>query len=75
MKRISFYADEQMLDEVRRAAAHENISASQFIRDAIRARIPGQGPASHRFAFTGKYASGRTDIAERYRELLGREKR
>ena len=74
MKRLTIYADEELLDEVRQAAARENLSVSQFIRDAIRARVSRQALATNRFPFIGKYESGRADIAERYKQLLWREK-
>jgi metal-responsive CopG/Arc/MetJ family transcriptional regulator len=75
MKRTTIFADDALLDEVKQASARQNKSVAQFIREALETHVARQRPAENRFAFMGKYKSGRPDVAERHEELLWSNKK
>lgn len=77
MKRTTIFADDALLTEVKRASSSENKSAARFIREAIESHLAARQPSPkpNRFSFTGKYKSGRSDISEKYKQLLWSEKR
>lgn len=76
MKRTTIFADDALLEEVKRASSIENKSAAQFIREAIESHLAARRKPSkpNRFSFIGKYKSGRSDISEKYKQLLWSEK-
>ena len=77
MKRTTIFADDALLDAIKRASSDENKSVAQFIREALQSHLAARraAPKPNRFAFTGKYQSGRSDISEKYKQLLWSEKR
>ena len=75
MRRTTIFADDALLDEVKQASARQNKSVAQFIREALQFHVARQRPAENRFAFIGKYKSGRPDVAQRHKELLWSDKR
>ena len=77
MKRTTIFADDALLDEIKRVSSSENKSVAQFIREALQSHLAARraAPKPNRFAFIGKYKSGRSDISEKYKQLLWSEKR
>ncbi|MSQ50581.1 MAG: ribbon-helix-helix protein, CopG family [Betaproteobacteria bacterium] len=75
MKRTTIFADDALLNQVKQASARQNKSVAQFIREALQSHVAQQRSAENRFAFIGKYKSGRPDIAEKHEELLWSEKK
>lgn len=70
MKRTTIFADDALLEEVKRTSARQNKSVAQFIREALQSHLASQRSAENRFSFMGKYKSGRSDVAQRHEELL-----
>lgn len=77
MKRTTIFADEALLDEIKLASSSENKSVAEFIREALRSHLATRraAPKPNRFSFIGKYKSGRSDISEKYKQLLWSEKK
>ena len=70
MKRTTIFADEGLLDSLKRIASKEKVSLSAAIRRALEeyvARRQGKSPLP---SFVGIGESGRRDVADRAEELL-----
>ena len=70
MRRTTIFADDAMLLDLKRVSEHEKKSLAQVMREAFEAHVARKRPQPARFAFTGKYDSGRRDVAEKHEELL-----
>ena len=44
-------------------------------REALQSHVAQQRPTENRFAFIGKYKSGRADIAEKHEDLFWSDKK
>ena len=75
MKRTTIFADDALLEEVKQASARQNKSVAQFVREALQLHVANQRSAENRFAFMGKYKSGRPEVADRHEELLWSDKK
>jgi metal-responsive CopG/Arc/MetJ family transcriptional regulator len=70
MKRTTIFADEDLLEELRRLAYSTGKSLSDTIRQALEQFINDHSSKQRPPSFLGIGQSGRTDIAERHEELL-----
>ena len=70
MRRTTIFADDAMLLDLKRVSEHEKKSLAQVMREAFEAHVARKRPQPARFSFTGKYDSGRRDVAEKHEDLL-----
>jgi metal-responsive CopG/Arc/MetJ family transcriptional regulator len=70
MKRTTIFADEGLLDSLKRIAAKENTSLSATIRRALEEYVARQQDKRPLPSFVGIGESGRRDVAARAEELL-----
>ncbi|MCP9469363.1 MAG: ribbon-helix-helix domain-containing protein [Nitrospira sp.] len=70
MKRTTIFADESLLESLRKIASKEHMSVSAAIRTALEEYVDRRQPARALPSFLGLGRSGRKDIAEHSEELL-----
>ena len=70
MKRTTIFADDAMLNALKRVSIQEKKSLAQVMRDAFDAHVARKLAPAPRFSFAGKFDSRRKDIAEKHEELL-----
>ncbi len=70
MKRTTIFADESLLEALRKIASKEHMSVSAAIRTAIEEYVGRRQPARALPSFLGVGRSGRKDIAEHAEEFL-----
>ncbi len=72
MKRTTIFAEEYMLNELKRISREENRSVAEIVREAIYRYIRENQGASKRLSFIGIGSGERKDVAEKHEELLWR---
>jgi metal-responsive CopG/Arc/MetJ family transcriptional regulator len=70
MQRIIIFADEYLSRHIKDIARQEKRSASDIIGDALIQYINSRKTPSQKFSFIGIGNSGRSDLSERYEEIL-----
>lgn len=70
MKRTTIFADDAMLNALKRVSVQEKKSLAQVMREAFDAHMARKLLPEARFSFAGKFDSRRKDIAENHEELL-----
>ena len=74
MRRTTIFVDDPLLRAVKRYAQRQGKSFAQVVREALLAYTRGSDTAEPRLpSFTGRFASGQADTAERADELLWRD--
>ena len=69
MKRTTIFADEQLMNDIKRIADEEAISVAETIRRALD-RFVTQRQKPKKLSFLGIGRSGRKDVSGRSEELL-----
>jgi metal-responsive CopG/Arc/MetJ family transcriptional regulator len=71
MKRTTFFADEQLMDELKEIAREERKTLASVVREATALYVRAKRKKKKRkLSIVGIGSSGRTDVAERHEELL-----
>jgi len=71
MKRTTFFADEQLMDELKEIAREERKTLASVVREATALYVRDKRKKKKRkLSIVGIGASGRTDVAEKHEELL-----
>ena len=70
MKRTTIFADEKLLNDLKRIADEEGISTAEGIRQALEKFIAQRQKSRRKLSIVGIGRSGRKDISERCEELL-----
>lgn len=72
MKRTSVFLEERTLQELRRAAQRQGVSAATLVREAVERYLDAPRGAVGLPSVAGKFASSRADTAESVDTLLWR---
>ena len=76
MKRTTFFADEQLMDELKEIAREERKTLASVVREATALYVQDKRKKKKRkLSIVGIGASGRTDVAEKHEELLWKKDR
>lgn len=71
MKRTTFFADEQLMDEIKEIAREERKTLAAVVREATVLYVREKRKRKKRkLSIVGIGSSGRTDVAEKHEELL-----
>ena len=70
MKRTTIFVPETLERDLQLYAKREGKPAAAVVREALAEYIARRQPASALPSFAGRFASGRSDTAERHEELL-----
>lgn len=70
MKRTTFFADEQHMDELKEIAREERKTLASVIREATALYVREKHRKKRKLSIVGIGSSGRADVAERHEELL-----
>ena len=71
MKRTTFFADEQLMDELKEIAREERKTLASVVREATALYVSEKRKKKKRkLSIVGIGSSGRTDVAEKHEELL-----
>lgn len=70
MKRTTIFADEKLLNDLKRIADEEGISTAESIRQALERFVTQRQKSRKEISFIGIGRSGRKDVSERFEELL-----
>ena len=70
MKRTTFFADEQLMDELKEIAREERKTLASVVREATALYVREKRSKKSRLSIVGIGSSGRADVAERHEELL-----
>jgi metal-responsive CopG/Arc/MetJ family transcriptional regulator len=70
MKRITIFADDHLLHEMRFLAQREKKSVAQVIREAMEQYIAAKRQPAGKLSIVGIGESGRNDIADKNEKLL-----
>ena len=76
MKRTTFFADEQHMDELKEIAREERKALASVIREATALYVSENRKRKKRkLSIVGIGSSGRTDVAEKHEELLWKKEK
>ena len=75
MKRTTIFADDALMNDLKRVSEQEKKSLAQVMREAFDAHVSRKLKPDTRFSFAGKFDSRRKDIAEKHEELLWAERK
>ena len=70
MKRTTFFADEQLMDELKEIAREERKTLASVVREATALYVREKRGKKRKLSIVGIGSSGRADVAERHEELL-----
>ncbi len=70
MKRTTIFADEKLLNDLKRIADEEGISTAEGIRQALERFVTQRQKSRKKLSIVGIGRSGRKDVSERCEELL-----
>jgi len=70
MKRTTFFADEQHMDELKEIAREERKTLASVVREATALYVREKRTKKRKLSIVGIGSSGRADVAERHEELL-----
>ena len=70
MKRTTFFADEQLMDELKEIAREERKTLASVVREATALYIREKRSKKRKLSIVGIGSSGRADVAERHEKLL-----
>ncbi len=70
MKRTTIFADEKLLNDLKRIADEEGISTAEGIRQALERFVTQRQKSRKKLSMVGIGRSGRKDVSERCEELL-----
>jgi hypothetical protein len=70
MKRTTFFADEQLMDELKEIAREERKTLASVVREATALYVREKRKKKRKLSIVGIASSGRTDVAEKHEELL-----
>ena len=73
MKRTTIFADEDVLAALREIAQKEGVSIAELVRKALKRFIADQQKDRKLLSILGIGQSGRTDISERFEELVWKD--
>jgi hypothetical protein len=70
MKRTTFFADEQLMDELKEIAREERKTLASVVREATALYVREKRRRKKKLSFVGVGSSARSDVAEKHEELL-----
>jgi len=70
MKRTTFFADEQHMDELKEIAREERKTLASVVREATALYVREKRRKKRKLSIVGIGSSGHADVAERHEELL-----
>ena len=70
MKRTTFFADEQHMDELKEIAREERKTLASVVREATALYVREKRKKKRKLSIVGIGSSGRGDVAEKHEELL-----
>jgi len=70
MKRTTFFADEQLMDELKEIAREERKTLASVVREATALYVREKRRKKRKLSIVGIGSSGRADVAERHEEFL-----
>lgn len=70
MKRTTFFADEQLMDELKEIAREEGKTLASVVREATVLYVREKRKKKRKLSIVGIGSSGRSDVAEKHEELL-----
>ena len=70
MKRTTFFADEQLMDELKEIAREERKTLASVVREATALYVREKRSKKRKLSIVGIGSSGRSDVAEKHEELL-----
>jgi len=71
MKRTTFFADEQLMDELKEVAREERKTLASVVREATALYVSEK----RKLSIVGIGSSGRSDVAEKHEELLWKKEK
>jgi len=76
MKRTTFFADEQLMDELKEIAREERKTLASVVREATALYVSEKRKKQKRkLSIVGIGSSGRSDVAEKHEELLWKKEK
>ena len=75
MKRTTFFADEQLMDELKEIAREEKKTLASVVREATTIYVREKRKRKKKLSFVGVGTSGRSDVAEKHEELLWKKRK
>lgn len=75
MKRTTFFADEQLMDELKEIAREEKKTLASVVREATVIYVREKRKRKKKLSFVGVGSSKRIDVAEKHEELLWKKPR
>lgn len=75
MKRTTFFADEQLMDELKEIAREEKRTLASVVREATAVYVREKRKRKKKLSFVGVGSSKRSDVAEKHEELLWKKPR
>ena len=76
MKRTTFFADEQRMDELKEIAREERKTLASVVREATALYVREKRKKKKRkLSIVGIGSSGRVDVAEKHEELLWKKEK
>lgn len=74
LKRTTVFAEERLLDEIRRLSDEEDRSMAELVREAMEEYLSRKRKPARRISFVGIGESARGDVAEKHEDLLWRKR-
>lgn len=75
MKRTTFFADEQLMDELKEIAREERKTLASVVREATALYVSEKRKKKRKLSIIGIGSSGRSDVAEKHEELLWKKEK
>ena len=75
MKRTTFFADEQHMDELKEIAREERKTLASVIREATALYVREKRKKKRKLSIVGIGSSRRGDVAEKHEELLWKKEK
>jgi len=76
VKRTTFFADEQLMDELKEIAREERKTLASVVREATALYVSEKRKKKKRkLSIVGIGSSGRSDVAEKHEELLWKKEK
>ena len=75
MKRTTFFADEQHMDELKEIAREERKTLASVVREATALYVREKRKKKRKLSIVGIGSSGRADVAEKHEELLWKKEK
>lgn len=75
MKRTTFFADEQHMDELKEIAREERKTLASVVREATAMYVREKRKKKRKLSIVGIGNSGRGDVAEKHEELLWKKEK